>query len=114
MERGRTMNGDEQAQAAGVRFVVVATAVRGGLDAPELLDDANQWRVFSAWREDASRQVRTEFEMRYDDARVVWAKGGERGNREQGIGNKGTGNKGTGERFQALGVRVRKLARGAA
>jgi hypothetical protein len=58
-----------------VRFVAVATTVRGKLDVPELLDDANQWRAFSAWREDESRRVRTEFELSYDDARVVWAKG---------------------------------------
>lgn len=56
------------------RFVVVATMQRGVLEAPELLDDANQWRAFSAWLEDEGRKVRTDFELRYDDARVIWAK----------------------------------------
>jgi hypothetical protein len=54
------------------RFLVIATMARGALQAAEVLDDANQWRAFSAWREDESRRVRTEFELRYDDARVVW------------------------------------------
>ena len=58
-----------------VRFVVIATMVRGRLDAPELLDDANQWRALSAWRVDESRCVRTEFEQRYQDAQVVWKQG---------------------------------------
>jgi hypothetical protein len=54
------------------RFVVVATMLRGALQKAELLDDANQWRAFSAWREAASRDVRVEFECGRDDARIVW------------------------------------------
>ncbi len=57
------------------RFVAVWTLQRGVLEKPEVLDDANQWRAFSAWREDESRKVRTDFELRYDEARVVWAIG---------------------------------------
>lgn len=53
------------------RFVAVWTLRRGALKTPELLDDANQWRAFSAWRMDASREERVAFET--DDARVVWA-----------------------------------------
>jgi hypothetical protein len=62
-----------------MRFVVLATMLRGALDVPEALDDANQWRAFSAWRQDVSREIRAEFEMRYDDARIVWAKESGRG-----------------------------------
>lgn len=57
-----------------VRFVVVSTTLRGVLETPELLDEANQWRAFSAWREDESRIERAEFELAYEDCEVVWAK----------------------------------------
>lgn len=53
------------------RFVVLCTMRRGVLKTPELLDDANQWRAFSAWRMDVSREERIAFET--EDARVVWA-----------------------------------------
>lgn len=53
------------------RFVVIATTLRGALDRPELLDDANQWRAFSTWRESESRDVRAAFEL---GERVVWKK----------------------------------------
>jgi hypothetical protein len=58
------------------RFVVIATARRGALKRPELLDDANQWRAFSAWRQDESREVRAKWELldAMNEARVVWAK----------------------------------------
>ncbi len=46
-----------------MRFVAVWTLQRGMLEKPELLDDANQWRAFSAWRTDASRDVRVAFEL---------------------------------------------------
>lgn len=46
-----------------MRFVVVSTLLRGVLKTPEVLDDANQWRAFSAWREDESRGERVEFEL---------------------------------------------------
>lgn len=55
-----------------VRFVVVATTQRGALERSEVLDDANQWRAFSAWRMSESRDQRVAFEM--DDAVVMWAK----------------------------------------
>jgi hypothetical protein len=55
-----------------IRFVAVATMRRGALAKPEALDDANQWRAFSAWREEVSRSARVEFELGYDDARIVW------------------------------------------
>lgn len=55
-----------------VRFVVVSTMLRGVLEKPELLDDANQWRAFSAWREDESRSVRVEWELGFEDCEVVW------------------------------------------
>ncbi|HEV2133775.1 MAG TPA: hypothetical protein VGR47_05885 [Terracidiphilus sp.] len=70
---GGSENGE--LMGAGVRFVVVGTMLRGALETPEPLDDANQWRAFSAWREDASREVRVAFELAHDDARVVWARG---------------------------------------
>ena len=53
------------------RFVAVWTLQRGVLNKPEPLDDANQWRAFSAWRMDASRDVRVAFEL---GETVVWAK----------------------------------------
>jgi hypothetical protein len=56
-----------------LRFVVVATTLRGGLKKPELLDDANQWRAFSAWRMSESRDQRVAFEMRET---VVWVNPG--------------------------------------
>jgi len=52
-----------------IRFVVVATTLRGKLRRPEVLDDANSWRAFSAWREDVSRDARVEWER---SERVVW------------------------------------------
>lgn len=52
-----------------VRFVAVWTLRRGSLEVPELLDDANQWRAFSAWRMDASLDVRVAFEL---GETVVW------------------------------------------
>lgn len=52
-----------------MRFVQVWTLKRGKIDPPELLDDADQWRVFSAWREDVSREARAEFEL---SETVVW------------------------------------------
>lgn len=55
-----------------VRFVVVATLKLGALKRPAVLDDANQWRAFSAWREDESRETRAAFEMR---ERVEWIAG---------------------------------------
>jgi hypothetical protein len=64
-----------------VRFVVVASLLRGALDRPEVLDDANQWRAFSSWRQGESREVRTDFELRYDEARVVWARDGKKPSR---------------------------------
>jgi hypothetical protein len=54
-----------------LRFVLVWSMLRGGLKTPEALDDANQWRAFSAWRMSESRDVRVEFEM---SDRVIWAK----------------------------------------
>lgn len=51
------------------RFFAVWTLQRGVLEMPERLDDANQWRAFSAWRADASRDVRAEFEL---GETVVW------------------------------------------
>lgn len=54
-----------------VRFVIVATMLRGALRRPEVLDDANQWRAFSAWRMEESRAVRAEWERTSD--RVVWS-----------------------------------------
>ena len=57
-----------------LRFVIVSTLLRGVLKKPELLDDANQWRAFSAWREDESREARVEYELGYVDSEVVWAK----------------------------------------
>jgi hypothetical protein len=57
------------------RFVVSATMLRGTLKSPEPLDDANQWRAFSAWRQDESRDIRAEWELdAVNDTRVVWAK----------------------------------------
>jgi hypothetical protein len=53
------------------RFVAVWTLQRGVLEKPEPLDDANQWRAFSAWRMDASRDMRVAFEL---GETVVWAK----------------------------------------
>jgi hypothetical protein len=56
-------------------FVVIATMRRGALKRPEPLDDANQWRAFSAWRQDESREIRVEWELdALNDTRVVWAK----------------------------------------
>ncbi len=52
-----------------VFFVVVGTLRRGALKKPELLDDANQWRAFSAWRMDESRDARVRYEL--GDC-VVW------------------------------------------
>ncbi len=57
------------------RFFAVWTLQRGVLEMPEPLDDANQWRACSARRADASRDVRAEFELAGDDARVVWGSG---------------------------------------
>jgi hypothetical protein len=58
-----------------IRFVVIATMRRGVLKRPEPLDDANQWRAFSAWRQDESRLIRAEWELdAMNEARVVWAK----------------------------------------
>lgn len=54
-----------------VRFVAVWTLKRGALKRPEVLDDANQWRAFSAWRMDASGDVRAAFEL---GETVVWAR----------------------------------------
>lgn len=54
-----------------IRFMVVGTTRRGALAPPEVLDDANSWRAFSAWRMDESRAVRAAFEV--DQARVVWS-----------------------------------------
>lgn len=54
-----------------MHFVVVSTLRRGVLQHPEPLDDANQWRAFSAWREDVSRQARVAYEL---GETVVWAK----------------------------------------
>ena len=53
------------------RFVAVWTLRRGVLRRPEPLDDANQWRAYSAWRMDLSRQARAEFEL---GNVVVWNK----------------------------------------
>ena len=53
-------------------FVIVWSLKRGALKAPELLDDENQWRAFSAWREAESRDLRVAFECSHDDARVIW------------------------------------------
>lgn len=49
------------------RFVAVWTLQRGLLEKPEPLDDANQWRAFSAWRQDESRDVRVAFELHPND-----------------------------------------------
>lgn len=55
-----------------MRFVAVWTLRGGVLEKPEPLDDANQWRAYTAWRMDASRDVRAAFELEHDDARVAW------------------------------------------
>ncbi len=58
-----------------LRFVVIATMRRGRLKRPQVLEDADQWRAFSAWREDESRRVRAEYEARMlRDTRVIWSK----------------------------------------
>lgn len=43
--------------------MAVATLQRGALEVPEPLDDANQWRAFSAMRADESRAERVKFEL---------------------------------------------------
>jgi hypothetical protein len=52
-----------------VRFYAIGT-LRGALKKPKLLNDANQWRAFSAWRMDLSREERVRFEM---SETVVWS-----------------------------------------
>jgi hypothetical protein len=71
-----------------VRFVVIATILRGALAVPEALDDANQWRALCSCLQGDSRRERVAFERgndlperlrpvagepRNDEARVVWA-----------------------------------------
>lgn len=55
------------------------TLQRGVLEKPEPLDDANQWRAFSAWRMDASRDVRVAFELHPNDVDLSLGTPGELG-----------------------------------
>ena len=72
-----------------VRFVVIATILRGALAVPEALDDANQWRALCSWLQGEIRSERVAFEPgndlperlrpvagepRNDEARAVWAR----------------------------------------
>lgn len=53
-----------------VRFVAVWTLQNGVLRKPMVLDDANQWQAFSAWRMDMSRAERARWEM---GEQVTWS-----------------------------------------
>ncbi len=55
------------------QFVIMSTAIRGAVNPPEPLDDANQWRAFSAWRAEVSVNARAEWELARPDAEVVWS-----------------------------------------
>jgi hypothetical protein len=68
----------------GIRFVVIATTARGALGRAEPLDERNQWRAFSAWREAVSREARAAFELSRSDRLPMRAGFGRTGAADRG------------------------------